>query len=162
MKKNGFSRLVIIVGVVILVLLGLGGYSMWAKKTGAPSLPNIPALLSSGRSLQGFWAFKEAYIADPATGEFKLQPAGGEANSYVEFKGDAFCTDGQLDPNRKPYPCVKYQPFSVSGDKITVEDPSQPMTIEWKIVYGNLELTLELPAGQEGETQTIKFVLTKL
>ena len=156
----------IILGIVVLAIVGGGAYWYFvlnqSNPSSLPSLPNIPALLSSERSLQGFWAFKETYIADPATGEFKLQPAGGEANSYVEFKGNMFCTGGQLDPERKPYPCAKYQLFSVSGDNITLEDPSQPMTVGWKIVSGNLELTLELPAGEGGKTQKVKFVFTKL
>lgn len=154
MKKINFLVLGV-VSVLILVLLGFWGYNIIAKKTGAPQLPNILPLLSPGGSLQGVWVFKELYVADPATGELKLQPIeGGQANSYLEFKGKMFCTSGQLDPGRKPYPCNKYQPFSVSGDKINIEDPSQPMIIHWKFVSGNLELTLELPK--------VKFVLTEL
>ena len=166
MQKNGFSRLVVIVSVVALVLLGLGGYSIWAKKTGAPplSLPDIPSLITSERSLQGIWTFKELYVADPATGELKLQTdEGGKANSYFEFKGNMFCTSGRLDSNGKPYPCSKYAPFSVSGDTMSIQDPSQPiMTINWKIVSGNLEFAFEVPAGEGGKPQKVKFVLTKL
>src|SRR3989344_2516297 len=127
------TKLIIIIVGSALVLLGWGGYNFWAKKTGAPQLPSIPSLITSERSLQGIWTFKEVYAIDPTTGEFKLLPAqGGKTNSYVEFKGDMFCTSGQLDSYRKPYPCSKYQPFSVSGDKINFEDPSQPMTAGWK------------------------------
>jgi len=155
----------IILGIVVLAVLGGGGYWYFVlnqNKPSLPSLPSIPSLVTSEHSLQGFWAFQEFYAVDPTTGEFKLQPAGGKANSYVEFKGDMFCTGGQLDPVRKPYPCAKYQPFSVSGDKINIKDPSQPMTWGWKIISGNLEFTLELSAGEGGKTQKIKFVFTKL
>lgn len=155
----------IVVGIVVLLFLGLGGYNMIAKKTGAPQLPDIPSLLSGERSLQGVWTLKELYVADPATGELKLQTVEeGQKNSYLEFKGNMFCTSGQLDPERKPYPCSQYQPFSVSGDKITIEDPNQSMTASWKIISGNLELTLELPTGsrQGSVTQKVKFVLTEL
>ncbi|MDP3696677.1 MAG: hypothetical protein Q8R55_01440 [Candidatus Taylorbacteria bacterium] len=157
--------IIVIVGILALVLLGWGGYNFLAKKTGAPQLPGIPSLITSERSLQGIWTFKEVYLADPATGEFKLQPIEEtqKQSSYVEFKGDMFCTGGQLDPNRKPYPCSKYLPFSVSGDKINIKDPSQPMmTVSWKFVSGNLELILELPPGEGGKIQKLKFVLTEL
>lgn len=157
--------------LVIAVFAILGGGAYWyfvlnqskSSLPSLPSLPDIPSLVSSGRSLQGTWTFKELYTVDPATGEFTLRPAEeGQKNSYLEFKGDMFCASGRLDPNRKPYPCSNYQPFSVSGDKITIEDPSQPMIIEWKTVSGNLELTLGLPAGPGGETQKVKFVLMEL
>ena len=147
----------IILAVVVLITLGFVGYGIFAEKVGTPPLPNILPLLSLGGSLQGVWGIKELYIADPATGEFKLQPPGeDEKYSYLEFKGDMTCMNGRLDHNRKPYPCSSYQPFSVSGDTIKIEDPSRPMTVIWKMVSGNLELTFE-STGQK-----IKFVLTEL
>ena len=143
--------------VVVLIILGFVGYGIFVEKVGAPPLPNILPLLSPGGSLQGVWSIKELYITDPATGEFKLQPPGEkEKYSYLEFKGDMTCMDGRLDHNRKPYPCSNYQPFSVSGDIIKIEDPSRPMTLNWKKVSGNVELTFE-STGQK-----IKFVLTEL
>ncbi|HEY4504756.1 MAG TPA: hypothetical protein VJI73_03215 [Candidatus Paceibacterota bacterium] len=156
--------IIVIVGILALVLLGWGGYNFWAKKAGAPQLPGIPSLITSERSLQGIWTVKEVYLADTKTGELKLLPleTSGKKDSYLEFKGDMFCTNGQLDSYRKPYPCSSYQPFSVSGDKINIEDPSRQMTGSWKFVSGNLELILELPPGERGEIQKIKFVLTEL
>ena len=64
--------------------------------------------------------------------------------------------DGRLDYNRKPYPCSTYQPFSISGDTIKIEDPSRPMTLKWKRVSGNFELTFESTG------QRVKVVLTEL
>lgn len=127
-------------------------------------MPDIPSLITSERSLQGIRAIKEVYLADTRTGELKLLPLeeSGKKESYIEFKGNMFCTSGRLDPYRKPYPCSQYQPFSVSGDKINIEDPSRPMTGSWKIISGDLKLILELPPGERGEIQKIKFVLTKL
>lgn len=154
----------VIIGVLVLVSLGIWGYNTIAKKTGAPQVPNIVPLLSSERSLQGIWTIKEVYLADTKTGELKSLPLeeSGKKESYIEFKGNMFCTNGRLDPYRKPYPCSKYQPFSVSGDKINIEDPSQPMTASWKIISGDLELILEFPPGERGEIQKLKYVLTKL
>jgi hypothetical protein len=79
----------------------------------------------------------------------------------MEFKGDMVCSGGQLDSERKPQACPKYQSFSVSGDKITIQDPSQTMTASWEIVSEDLELVLEAPA-QEGKVQKIKIVLERL
>ena len=147
----------IILAVVVLIILGFVGYGIFVKKVGAPPLPNILPLLSPVGSLQGVWGIKEVYIADPATGEFKLQPPGEkEKYSYLEFKGDMTCMDGRLDYNRKPYPCSTYQPFSISGDTIKIEDPSRPMTLKWKRVSGNFELTFESTG------QRVKVVLTEL
>ncbi|OGN05056.1 MAG: hypothetical protein A2659_01345 [Candidatus Yanofskybacteria bacterium RIFCSPHIGHO2_01_FULL_44_24] len=159
------TKLVIIIVVIsALVLLGWGGYNFWAKKAGAPQLPGIPSLITSERSLQGIWTVKEVYLADTKTGELKLLPLeeSGKKDSYLEFKGDMFCNGGQLDSYRKPYPCPKYLPFSVSGDKIKIEDPSQTITASWEFVSGNLELILELPPGEGGKIQKLKFVLTEL
>lgn len=154
--------LVIIVAFLILAGSGYWYFVLRQSNQSLPLLPDISSLLSSERSLQGIWTAKEVYATDPAKGELKLLPdQGGKANSYFEFKGDMFCTSGRLDPNRKPYPCSKYQPFSVSGDKINFEDFSQPMIAHWKFVSGNLELTLEAPAGG-GKTQKVKFILMKL
>ncbi|MDP3792715.1 MAG: hypothetical protein Q8Q89_03210 [bacterium] len=157
--------IIVIVGILALVLLGWGGYNFWAKKTGAPQLPSVPSLITSERSLQGIWTVKEVYLADTKTGELKLLPLeeSGKKDSYFEFKGDMFCNSGgQLDSYRKPYPCSEYQPFSVSGDKINIKDPSRPITVSWKFVSGNLELILELPPGEGGKIQKLKYVLTEL
>ena len=166
MEKNGFSLLVIIVGVSVFILLGLGGYSILTKETGAPQLPNILPFSTSEDSLQGIWTVKEVYATDPATGEFKpvADQNEGKENSYMEFKGDKLCSGGQLDSKRKPQPCPNYVSFSVSGDKITIQDPAQPqqpsMTVGWKIISGDLELTLEAP-GPEGKVQKIKLILER-
>jgi hypothetical protein len=165
MKKNGFSLLVIIVGIFVLILLGLGGYSMLTQETGMPQLSKLPNILPfsiSEDSLQGIWTVKELYATDPVTGEFKsiVDQNESKKNSYMEFKGNQFC-GGQLDSERKPQPCPKYQSFSVSGDKITLQDPSQAMTVSWRIVSGDLELIPEAPAN-EGKVQKIKIVLKRL
>ena len=156
----------LILGIIVFIILGGAGYWYFTSSQGESSprsLPSIPLLLSPERSLQGVWVFKEVYVEDPATGEFKLQtPQENKKNSYLEFRGDQFCPGGQLDPERKPYPCPRHQQFSVSGDKISIEDPSQPMTAYWKIASADLELVLELPAGEGGKTQRVKFVLTRL
>ena len=163
-SQSGFAPIVAIIIAVIILGMGVGGFVLISKnKTSSPpSLPEAKILPGGENSLQGVWVFKEVYAEDSATGELKLQPAQeGQKNSYMEFKGDMFCEGGQLDSERKPYPCSRYKPFSVSGDKIKIEDPSQPMTVGWKIISGNLELTLDLGSAGGNKIPKIKFVLTK-
>ena len=80
----------------------------------------------------------------------KLEERKTSALDFAEFKDGQVCTaigsasDNAFGTGKYSFDCSGYVPYTLSGDKITVEGSSQIIT--WSIIDGKLELATKMTA----------------
>lgn len=155
MKKN------IIVGIIVSFILGGAGYWYYISNQNESISFSLPFVgKSASEKLQGKWKIEQFFMFDESSQQFKaVPPEQQQTNNYLEFKDNLYCPDGTISAEGYPVPCVKYVPFTVEGQKVSVtpDGGASFPAFEWAIKDGRLELVI----SEESSSQKVKVVLSK-
>ena len=161
---KGFAPLLIIIIVLAILGTGIGGYVFVAEqKNPAPqstespgtsaesdTLPSAAPQEKNPDTLLGFWKVSQVFLVNQK-GEFK--EAAVPFPLFTEFKKGYICRNWEIKEDTGQ--CKGYQPVIIQGNIIDVRDPASPVTFQWNIVGGKLEL-IEIESGtSKPKTKTI-------
>ena len=97
--------------------------------------------------LTGLWRAEKAFTLNFQTQ--KLEERKTSALDFAEFKDGQVCRAGSGSDNafhtgKYSFDCSSYKPYTVSGDKLIIEEESLITT--WRIIDEKLELTTKMNA----------------